>query len=89
MSKQDEESRLYFLLRSWLMSQIAAVIFLIFVLYLGRIDFIQSLLIGAVSFIGSLSISRLCEKVIDNATKKLIKFFTKHQTIKNFILKHF
>jgi len=87
--KIEEENRLYFIVRSWIMGQIGAIIFLIIVWYLVTINFIQSLILGAFVFTLSLLISRFFEPEINKGTKKILKYLNKHPKLKKFILKYF
>ena len=90
MSKMTEEKdRLYFIVKSWLMGQIGTVIFFVFVLFLGKIDFVQGVIIGFISFTSSLVILRLFEKSIVGIVEKIIGFLYQHKSLKDFILKHF
>lgn len=89
IKKIKEENKLYFIIRSWIMSQVSAVIFLIVVWYLVTIDFIQTVFLGAFVFISSLVISRLFESEINKGTKKILKYLNKHSKLKKFILKYF
>jgi len=88
-SKIKEENKLYFIIRSWIMSQISAIIFLIIVWYLVTINFIQSIFIGIFIFTSSLLISRFFESEINKGTKKILKRLNKHPKLKKFILKYF
>ena len=83
--RKDKE-RLYFIVKSWLMGEISAIIFLVAVLFLGVINFVQSIIIGAISYISSLFILRLCDKKIDWTVKKILNFLDEHKKIKYFIL---
>jgi len=87
--KKEGEDRLYFIIKSWLMGQIAGLIFYIAILFLGSINFVQAVIIGILGFIASLMISRYFEKYINKITKKILKFLDRHKRIENFIIKHF
>lgn len=86
--KGDKE-RLYFIVKSWLMGQISSVIFLLTVLFLGVINFIQSVIIGTIAYVSSLAILRFFDKQIDSIVKKILRILDHHENIKKFILKHF
>ncbi|MFH8086774.1 MAG: hypothetical protein QW609_03070 [Candidatus Aenigmatarchaeota archaeon] len=88
MAKSQEE-RLYFIVRSYLMGCIGGIIFPAIVFVLGRINWVQSIIIGTFVYIISLAISRVFERQIDNITKKILVRLNKHKRIKNFILKYF
>lgn len=89
MARGQGKHTLYFIIRSWLMSNINAVLLLSIVFVLGSINFWQTIVIGVVLFIVSLAISRLFETQMEHATKKIMKYLDKHKKIKNLILKNF
>ncbi len=80
--------RLYFVIRSGMMSLIAALITFIVVLYLGTINVVQAVLLGIFIFIISLTVTRLLDKQIIKAIKKIIRYLTRHQKLEKFILKN-
>lgn len=79
--------RLYFVVRSVLMSLISAVIYFLVVLYLGAIDAVQAAFLGVFVFVGALVVSRLFDKQIIRASKKIIRFLSKHERLRTFVLK--
>jgi ABC-type transport system involved in cytochrome bd biosynthesis fused ATPase/permease subunit len=79
--------RLYFVVRSVLMSLISAVIYFLVVLYLGAIDAVQAAFLGVFVFIAALIVSRLFDKQIVTASKKIIRFLNKHKRTKTFVLR--
>lgn len=85
----EDKERLFFIVKSWLMGQISAWIFLSLVLILGTINFVQSVIIGTFTYIFSLAILRFCDKQINSIVNKILKFLDRHKKIKEFILKHF
>jgi hypothetical protein len=78
--------RLYFVVRSVLMSLISAVIYFLVVLYLGAIDAVQAAFLGVFVFIAALVVSRLFDKQIVHASKKIIIFLNKHKRLRTFVL---
>ncbi len=64
-SKRGTEDRLFFITKSWLMGQIAGVVFLVVVLILGSINFWQAFFLNAFLFVFSLVVARLFERKID------------------------
>ncbi|MDI6807166.1 MAG: hypothetical protein QMD14_05175 [Candidatus Aenigmarchaeota archaeon] len=88
MDKREEE-RLYFIVRSILLSCIAALQFLILTIIFGYIDPFRVILFGMVVFIISLAISRVFEGGIDRVVIEIMKILKKYPRIKNFILKYF
>ena len=81
--------RLYFIIRSFIMGQIGAVITAIFILYFGTIDVVKGAIIGIFVFVFSLIITRLFDAQISKATKKIVKFMAGHRVIRDFIMNHF
>jgi len=82
-----QTQRLYFVVRSVLMSLISALIYFLVVLYLGSIDAVQAALLGVFVFVAALVVSRLFDKQIVTASKKIISFLNKHERIRTFVLK--
>jgi ABC-type transport system involved in cytochrome bd biosynthesis fused ATPase/permease subunit len=79
--------RLYFVVRSVLMSLISALIYFVVVLYLGAIDAVQAAFLGVFVFVAALVVSRLFDKQIVHASKKIISYLNKHNRIRMFVLK--
>lgn len=86
---RNPEERLYFIARSCLMGLIGGLIFPTAALILGSINFIQTIIIGFFVLVVALIISRLFEKYIDKATRKILKYLNKYKKFKAFILKYF
>jgi ABC-type transport system involved in cytochrome bd biosynthesis fused ATPase/permease subunit len=82
-----QTQRLYFVVRSVLMSLISAMIYFIVVLYFGTIDAVQAALLGVFVFIVALIVSRLFDKQIVRASKKIIQYLNKYKRIRTFVLK--
>jgi len=79
--------RLYFVVRSMLMSLISALIYFLVVLYLGAIDAVQAAFLGVFVFVAALVVSRLFDKQIVAASKKIISFLNKYKRVRTFVLK--
>jgi ABC-type multidrug transport system fused ATPase/permease subunit len=82
-----QTQRLYFVVRSVLMSLISALIYFVVVLYLGAIDAVQAAFLGVFVFVVALFVSRLIDKQIVRASKKIISFLNKHKQLRTFVLK--
>ena len=82
-----QTQRLYFVVRSVLMSLISALIYFVVVLYLGAIDAVQAAFLGVFVFVVALVVSRLFDKQIVRASKKIISFLNKHKQLRTFVLK--
>jgi ABC-type transport system involved in cytochrome bd biosynthesis fused ATPase/permease subunit len=87
IAESVKTQRLYFVVRSVLMSLISALIYFLVVLYLGVIDAVQAAFLGVFVFVVALVMSRLFDKQIVNASKKIIRFLNKHKRARTFVLK--
>ena len=82
-----QTQRLYFVVRSVLMSLISAVIYFAVVLYFGTIDAVQAAFLGVFVFIVALIFSRLFDKQIVRASKKIIQYLNRYKRVRTFVLK--
>jgi len=87
IAESVQTQRLYFVVRSVLMSLISALIYFLVVLYLGAIDAVQAAFLGVFVFVAALVVSRLFDKQIVHASKKIISYLNKHNRIRTFVLK--
>ena len=87
IAESVKTQRLYFVVRSVLMSLISALIYFVVVLYLGAIDAVQAAFLGVFVFVVALVVSRLFDKQIVRASKKIISFLNKHKQLRTFVLK--
>lgn len=85
----EDEHRLYFIARSFIMGQISVLLFTLTVFVLGSVDALQTLIMAIFVFFASLAISRLFDPIIEWAVRKALNYLNRHEGIKNFILKHF
>lgn len=85
---ERDKERLYFIVKSYLMGQFSSVIFLIAVLFLGVINFIQSVIIGTIAYVSSLAVLRFFDKKVDWTVRKILKILDRHEKFKKFILKY-
>ncbi len=81
--------RAYFIVRSVLMSWISALLTLMAIWYLGRIDVLQGFVIGIFVFVASLAISRLFDPTIFRITSNIVRRLSKHKRLRDFVLKNF
>ncbi|MBN1357652.1 hypothetical protein JW988_02680 [Candidatus Bathyarchaeota archaeon] len=79
--------RLYFVVRSVLMSLISALIYFLVVWYLGAINAVQAAFLGVFVFVASLVASRLFDKQIVTVSKKIIRFLNRYERLRTFVLK--
>jgi hypothetical protein len=84
-----DKDRLYFIVKSWFLGQISGIIFLAAFIFLGKIDFFQSLIIGLIAYFFSLATLRVFDSKIDFLVKKILNFLDKHRKIKKFVSKYF
>jgi len=82
-----ETQRLYFVIRSVIMGLISALITFMVVWFLGTVQVAQVILLGLFVFIVALVVSRLFDKQIVKASKKIITLLNKHEKLRMFILK--
>jgi ABC-type transport system involved in cytochrome bd biosynthesis fused ATPase/permease subunit len=82
-----QTQRLYFVIRSVLMSLISALIYFAVVLYFGTIDAVQAAFLGVFVFIVALIFSRLFDKQIVRASKKIIQYLNRYKRVRTFVLK--
>ena len=82
-----QTQRLYFVIRSVIMGLISALITFIVVWFLGTVQVAQVILLGLFVFIIALVVSRLFDKQIVKASKKIITILNKHKRLRTFILK--
>ena len=81
--------RLYFIVRSTIMSLISAFLMLAIIWYVGYINATQGFFLGIFVFISSLFISRLFDNPINELTEKILKRLSKHRKLLDFVLKNF
>lgn len=81
--------RLYFIIRSSLMSVIGAGITFAFVIYFGSLSLVVAILVGAAGFVAALVITRLFDNQIDEVTRVIVERLARHRTLRDFIMNHF
>ena len=82
-------TRLYFIIRSFIMGLLSASLTLVFVLIFHAITLTLEIPLGIFSFIFSLAVSRLLDVQIVKATKTITGYLSDHKSLRNFILNHF
>jgi uncharacterized membrane protein YagU involved in acid resistance len=87
LAESVQTQRLYFVVRSVLMSLISALIYFLVVLYFGAINAVQAAFLGVFVFVVALVVSRLFDKQIVRASKKVIYYLNKYHKIRAFVLK--
>ncbi len=81
--------RLYFIIRSFIMGLLSALITFTFVLYFGSLTLATEIPLGISAFVISLAISRLMDVQIVRATKAMVAFLSNHKRARDLILNHF
>ena len=80
--------RLYFIIRAALMSLLAMLVTFIYVTFFGQIGAILAAIMGMLSFILALMVTRLFDTQIVQVTKYIIERLAEHKTIRDFIMNH-
>jgi hypothetical protein len=80
--------RLYFVIRSLMMGILGAAISFGFILFFGSLNLFLGIFVGIFSFTFSLIVSRLFDRQIVKATKKIVTFLSNHKNLRNFVLNH-
>ena len=80
--------RLYFIIRSLMMSILSAVIYLAFIIVLGSVNFANGIVLGVFSFVFSLVVSRFFDKQIVRITEYVVSFLGKHQRLRDIAVNH-
>jgi hypothetical protein len=81
--------RMYFIIRSFIMGQIGALITLLYIGYFGTINLTHGFIMGIMVFIGSLFISRLFDQYIMKGTKRILSYSNGHKGFMGIIMKYF
>lgn len=80
--------RLYFVVRSAIMSLISALITFAIVGYLGSINVVEAVFLGIFLFAASLVASRLFDKQIVKLSKKIVSVLSRHKRASGFVQKN-
>ena len=81
--------RLYFIIRSFIMGLIGAVVTFIFIWYLGSINAATGIVLGIFVFALSLAVTRLFDVQLTQVTKKIVEIMASHRTIRDLIMNNF
>lgn len=87
LAESVRTQRLYFVVRSVIMSLISALVYFIVVLFLGVINAVQAAFLGVLVFLVALVVSRLLDKQVVHASKKIIHLLNKHERLRALVLK--
>lgn len=80
--------RLYFIIRSTLMSVLAMLVTFIYVSFFGQIGVILAVVMGVLIFIIGLMVTRLFDTQTVQVTKYIVTRLADHKTIRDFIMNH-
>jgi hypothetical protein len=80
--------RLYFVIWSFIMSILGAAITFLFIFVFGSINLPLEIVLGAVSFVFALVVSRLFDNQLVKLTQNIIEFLGNHKSIRSFIINH-
>jgi len=81
--------RLYFIIRSALLSMLAMVVTFFYVSFFGEIGVVLAVIMGVLIFIVGLAVTRLFDVQIVRVTKYIVNRLADHTTIRDFIMNHF
>lgn len=81
--------RLYFVIRSMMMTLIGAAITVVVIWFYVTMNMMQLFILGILLFVFSLAISRLFDSMIVRASKRIVRYLSKHKRLRTFILKNF
>ena len=81
--------RLYFIIRSALISVLGAVVTFFYVSFFGEIGVVLAIVMGTLIFIVGLIVTRLFDPQIVKVTKYIVRLLSHHKKIREFIMNHF
>lgn len=80
--------RIHSTIRSLLLGLVAAAILLPFLLFFGSLNMIQNILLFIPIFGSGLIITRLLDRQMIIAAKKLVNYLSKHKKLRNFLMNY-
>jgi hypothetical protein len=89
MSVSYQTQRLYFVVRSMLMSILGALITFVIIWPLGTINVMEDFVLGISTYAVCLALSRLFDEKIVNISKRIILYLGGHIKLRDFIVKNF
>ena len=89
MLVSNQTQRLYFVLRSTLMSILGALITFVIVWHLGMINVMEDFVLGVSTYAVCLALSRLFDEKITNMSKRIILHLGNHTKLRDFIVDNF
>jgi hypothetical protein len=85
----NQTQRLYFIVRSMMMTILGAIITLAIFWRLGTINVVEDFVLGISTYAICLVLSRLFDKRIAHVSKKIIVHLGEHTKLRDFIVKNF
>jgi hypothetical protein len=85
----NQTQRIYFVVRSMIMTVLGAIITLAIFWRLGTINIVEDFVLGISTYAVCLVLSRLFDKRIVNISKKIIVYLGGHAKLRDFIVKNF
>ena len=79
-------NKLYFMIRSGIMTLISGLILIAIIAYLGSINVFEAIILGIFIYFISLLLSRMLNRMINRGTNLIIKELNKHEKFKNKLL---
>lgn len=80
---------MHFIVKSFVMGQIGSLLTLIIVFFVGKIDFIQLIIIGGFVYIIVLVILRFGNSAVEYLTHEILRFLDRRPKFKKFLLRYF
>jgi len=81
--------RLYFIIRTALMSILSATITFLYISFFGQIGVVLAIGMGVITFTVGLTVTRLFDTQIVEVTKYIVRVLGNHKKIREFIMNHF
>ncbi len=89
ISVSNQTQRLYFVIRSMIMSVLGALITYVIIWHLGTVNVLQDLVIGVSTYTACLMASRLFDEKIVNISKRIVLLLGEHTKLRDFIVNNF
>jgi hypothetical protein len=89
MSIYNQTQKLYFIVRSMIMSILGALITFVIVWRLGTINLMEDFVLGISTYAVCLAFSRLFDESIVNISQRIILYLGSYTKVRDFIVKNF
>jgi len=80
--------RVYSTIRSLLLGVIAAAVFLPLLLYFGALTFLFNTILAVLVLVFGIVITRLFDRQLVEASKKTVRYLSRHEKLRNFVITH-